>query len=113
VAIGKEIDSTLLREPDLIVFAVGNGVCASTCALFTTIMHELHSTVIAVFGGPPTRDMEYKGEVDSSEPIHLLCFSHTLTMNRNGGQSSSGMGRFRHGNQDRRLEACECPSPMV
>jgi hypothetical protein len=35
-------------------------------------MHELHSTVIAVFGGPPGRDMEYKGEVDSSERVHLL-----------------------------------------
>jgi len=66
VAIGKKIDPetlTFFRDSDLITFAVSNGVCASTCALFTTIMHELHSTVIAVFGGPPGRDMEYKGKV--------------------------------------------------
>ncbi|KAI0037089.1 hypothetical protein K488DRAFT_39889 [Vararia minispora EC-137] len=38
-----------------------NGNCASTCAQFATNMYERHNTTIAVFGGKPGLDMEYKG----------------------------------------------------
>ncbi|TFK75632.1 hypothetical protein BDN72DRAFT_448111 [Pluteus cervinus] len=40
---------------------VGNGNCASTCALFSTLMHERHNTKVAMFGGKPGQKMEYKG----------------------------------------------------
>ena len=40
---------------------VGNGNCASTCALFTTAMFERHQTKIAVFGGNASRPIQYKG----------------------------------------------------
>lgn len=41
---------------------VGNGNCASTCAMFSTLMFEHHKTKIAIFGGKPGEEMEYKGE---------------------------------------------------
>lgn len=41
---------------------VGNGNCASTCALFTTVMKEQHNVKVYVYGGnPTTSQMEYKG----------------------------------------------------
>ncbi|CAK5278119.1 unnamed protein product [Mycena citricolor] len=40
---------------------VGNGNCASTCAMFTTLMLERHNTKMAVFGGKPGEAVEYKG----------------------------------------------------
>ncbi|EJC99379.1 uncharacterized protein FOMMEDRAFT_94735 [Fomitiporia mediterranea MF3/22] len=40
---------------------VSNGNCASTCAMFSTLMNELHNTTIAVFGGKPDEDIEFKG----------------------------------------------------
>jgi hypothetical protein len=43
------------------VAIVGNGNCASTCALFTTLMFEKHGTKIAIFGGKPGEQLEYKG----------------------------------------------------
>jgi len=47
-------------DPKKIVI-VGNGNCASTCALFTTVFHELYKTRIIVFGGKPGQSIEYKG----------------------------------------------------
>ncbi|KAI9463968.1 hypothetical protein BJY52DRAFT_1401032 [Lactarius psammicola] len=43
------------------VAIIGNGQCASTCALFTTAMFERHQTKIAVFGGNPSQPIQYKG----------------------------------------------------
>ncbi|KZS88924.1 hypothetical protein SISNIDRAFT_489768 [Sistotremastrum niveocremeum HHB9708] len=43
------------------VALVGNGNCASTCSLFTTLMVERHGTKAAVFGGKPGEQVEYKG----------------------------------------------------
>ncbi|KAF8497585.1 hypothetical protein F5888DRAFT_1794404 [Russula emetica] len=40
---------------------VTNGNCASTCALFCTLMKERHNTTIAVFGGRPGQSIEFKG----------------------------------------------------
>jgi len=40
---------------------VGNGNCASTCALFSTLMSERLKTKTAVFGGRPGQHIEYKG----------------------------------------------------
>jgi hypothetical protein len=55
---------TISRNPpfdlDKVVI-VGNGLCASTCAQFITSMFELHGTKIAVFGGNPSRPIQYKG----------------------------------------------------
>ncbi|KAJ6613551.1 hypothetical protein B0H10DRAFT_2047628 [Mycena sp. CBHHK59/15] len=38
-----------------------NGNCASTCAMFSTLMFEQHHTKIAVFGGKPGEKVEFKG----------------------------------------------------
>ncbi|KAI0053221.1 hypothetical protein FA95DRAFT_941421 [Auriscalpium vulgare] len=43
------------------VALVGNGNCASTCALFTTLMNERHNTKIAIFGGKPGEQVQFKG----------------------------------------------------
>ncbi|KAI0317981.1 hypothetical protein OF83DRAFT_1057662 [Amylostereum chailletii] len=43
------------------VAIVSNGNCASTCAMFSTLMFERHNSTIAVFGGKTGLDMEYKG----------------------------------------------------
>ncbi|KAI9513403.1 hypothetical protein F5148DRAFT_3736 [Russula earlei] len=43
------------------VVIVGNGNCASTCAIFTTLMFERHQTKIVTFGGHPDQSIEYKG----------------------------------------------------
>ncbi|KAL5498002.1 hypothetical protein ACEPAH_2933 [Sanghuangporus vaninii] len=43
------------------VAIVSNGNCASTCAMFSTLMNERHNTTIAVFGGKPGEQMEFKG----------------------------------------------------
>ncbi|EIN14483.1 hypothetical protein PUNSTDRAFT_24244, partial [Punctularia strigosozonata HHB-11173 SS5] len=40
---------------------VGNGNCASTCAMFSTLMYERHNTSVAIFGGKPGRKMQFKG----------------------------------------------------
>ncbi|KAF7292921.1 TSPc domain-containing protein [Mycena indigotica] len=40
---------------------VSNGNCASTCAMFSTLMFEKHQTKIAVFGGKPNEDVQFKG----------------------------------------------------
>ncbi|KAJ7481527.1 hypothetical protein FB451DRAFT_1236280 [Mycena latifolia] len=43
------------------VAIVSNANCASTCAMFSTLMFERHQTRIAVFGGKPFENVEYKG----------------------------------------------------
>ncbi|KAI0075954.1 hypothetical protein K474DRAFT_1317140 [Panus rudis PR-1116 ss-1] len=43
------------------VAIVGNANCASTCAMFSTLMFERHRTKIAIFGGKPNERMEFKG----------------------------------------------------
>ncbi|KAF8270054.1 hypothetical protein EI94DRAFT_1723741 [Lactarius quietus] len=43
------------------VVIIGNGNCASTCSLFTTIMFERHQTKMAVFGGNLSQPIQYKG----------------------------------------------------
>ncbi|KAF9034688.1 hypothetical protein BDZ89DRAFT_505666 [Hymenopellis radicata] len=40
---------------------VSNGNCASTCAMFSTLMNERLGTKIAVFGGKPGENVEFKG----------------------------------------------------
>lgn len=40
---------------------VGNANCASTCALFSTLMVERHNTKVAIFGGKPGEQLQYKG----------------------------------------------------
>ncbi|KAF5339039.1 hypothetical protein D9758_014119 [Tetrapyrgos nigripes] len=40
---------------------VTNGNCASTCAMFSTLMNERLGTKIAVFGGKPGENVEFKG----------------------------------------------------
>ncbi|KAI0672323.1 hypothetical protein C8Q78DRAFT_1077857 [Trametes maxima] len=40
---------------------VGNGNCASTCAMFSTLMNERHNTKIAYFGGKPGLQAQFKG----------------------------------------------------
>ncbi|KAI8989136.1 hypothetical protein BD414DRAFT_415407 [Trametes punicea] len=46
--------------PDKIAI-IGNGNCASTCAMFSILMNERHNTTIAVFGGKPGLPMQFKG----------------------------------------------------
>ncbi|KAF9011868.1 hypothetical protein BDQ17DRAFT_793629 [Cyathus striatus] len=43
------------------VAIVSNGNCASTCAMFSTLMNERHNTKIAIFGGKPSETMQFKG----------------------------------------------------
>ncbi|KAH8986936.1 hypothetical protein EDB86DRAFT_2206928 [Lactarius hatsudake] len=43
------------------VAIIGNGNCASTCSLFTTLMFERHQTKTAIFGGNPLQSIQYKG----------------------------------------------------
>ncbi|KAF9557813.1 hypothetical protein CPC08DRAFT_639808 [Agrocybe pediades] len=43
------------------VAIVSNGNCASTCAMFSTLMFERHQTKTAIFGGKPGEQVEYKG----------------------------------------------------
>ncbi|KAK7042445.1 TSPc domain-containing protein [Favolaschia claudopus] len=43
------------------VAIVSNANCASTCAMFSTLMNERHGTKIAVFGGNPREQIEFKG----------------------------------------------------
>lgn len=43
------------------IVIISNGYCASTCALFTTLMFEHHGTKIATFGGNLNRSMQFKG----------------------------------------------------
>jgi len=43
------------------VAIVSNGNCASTCAMFSTLMFERHQTQTAIFGGKPGEDVQYKG----------------------------------------------------
>ncbi|KAJ7855118.1 hypothetical protein B0H14DRAFT_2754840 [Mycena olivaceomarginata] len=43
------------------VAIVSNGNCASTCAMFSTLMNEREKTKIAVFGGKPFENVEFKG----------------------------------------------------
>ncbi|KAH9169335.1 hypothetical protein EDB89DRAFT_1985343 [Lactarius sanguifluus] len=43
------------------IVIIGNGKCASTCAIFTTAMFERHQTKIAVFGGNPSQSIQFKG----------------------------------------------------
>ncbi|KAF8651172.1 hypothetical protein AX16_004827 [Volvariella volvacea WC 439] len=43
------------------VAIVSNGNCASTCAMFSTLMNERHNTKIAIFGGKPGEVMQFKG----------------------------------------------------
>ncbi|KAI0705325.1 hypothetical protein C8Q76DRAFT_683057 [Earliella scabrosa] len=40
---------------------VGNANCASTCAMFSTLMNERHNTKVAIFGGKPGLKMQFKG----------------------------------------------------
>lgn len=40
---------------------VSNANCASTCAMFSTLMFERHQTKIAIFGGKPGEVLQYKG----------------------------------------------------
>ncbi|KAJ7178031.1 hypothetical protein C8R46DRAFT_1174054 [Mycena filopes] len=40
---------------------VGNGNCASTCAMFTTLMNEKEHSKMVVFGGKPFENVEFKG----------------------------------------------------
>ena len=40
---------------------VGNANCASTCAMFSTLMNERHNTTIADFGGMPGTQFQFKG----------------------------------------------------
>lgn len=46
--------------PDKIAI-VGNANCASTCAMFSTLMNERHNTSTADFGGLPGAQFEFKG----------------------------------------------------
>ncbi|KAH9077636.1 hypothetical protein EDB83DRAFT_2514350 [Lactarius deliciosus] len=48
------------------VAIIGNGNCASTCSLFTTLMFERHQTKIAIFGGNPSQQIQYKGTLPST-----------------------------------------------
>jgi hypothetical protein len=43
------------------IVIIGNGNCASSCALFTTLMFEHHDTKIVTFGGHLDQPMEFKG----------------------------------------------------
>lgn len=50
-----------LPSPAHMPYLVGNANCASTCAMFSTLMFERHNTKTAIFGGKPGLPMEYKG----------------------------------------------------
>ncbi|KAH9854591.1 hypothetical protein C2E23DRAFT_817110 [Lenzites betulinus] len=57
-----EDDSTFIVDlPEDPQFDPSNGDCASTCAMFSTLMYERHNTKTAVFGGKPGLDMQFKG----------------------------------------------------
>lgn len=40
---------------------MGNANCASTCALFSSVMYERHDTKFAIFGGKPGESIQIKG----------------------------------------------------
>ncbi|KZV63402.1 hypothetical protein PENSPDRAFT_211766 [Peniophora sp. CONT] len=40
---------------------LGNANCASTCALFSSVMYERHDTKFAIFGGKPGQSIQIKG----------------------------------------------------
>ncbi|KAJ3795714.1 hypothetical protein GGU11DRAFT_210774 [Lentinula aff. detonsa] len=55
---------TIPEDPPFLtenVAIVSNGNCASTCAMFSTLMNERLQTKIAVFGGKPGENVEFKG----------------------------------------------------
>ncbi|KAF9450034.1 hypothetical protein P691DRAFT_666237 [Macrolepiota fuliginosa MF-IS2] len=50
------------RTPPLdLRFVLSNGNCASTCAMFSTLMNERHNTTTVVFGGRPGESIQFKG----------------------------------------------------
>ena len=58
----------------LTMSTVSNGNCASTCAMFSTLMVERLGTTVAVFGGKPGENVEYKGMRTSiGLPINCRC----------------------------------------
>ncbi|KAF5384319.1 hypothetical protein D9615_003317 [Tricholomella constricta] len=64
VAIGELSASSIpkyISDQQVPLNTVNNGNCASTCAMFSTLMNERHNTKIAVFGGKPGEKMEFKG----------------------------------------------------
>ncbi|KAI0686326.1 hypothetical protein BC835DRAFT_1408615 [Cytidiella melzeri] len=54
-------ESFVVPTPATPPFNLNNGNCASTCAMFSTLMFERHQTKIAVFGGKPGEQVQYKG----------------------------------------------------
>lgn len=63
VAICKWVSPKGKLDTDCMVSAVSNGVCGSTCAMFTTLMKERFNTKVAVVGGKPGEPIEYKGMI--------------------------------------------------
>lgn len=63
---------------------MSNGNCASTCAMFSTLMNERHNTKIAVFGGKPGENVEFKGRTLRFSLLAMLmqCYDR-----RDGGES--------------------------
>ncbi|KAJ4479394.1 hypothetical protein J3R30DRAFT_3288983 [Lentinula aciculospora] len=52
---------TIPEDPPFPIENVAIGNCASTCAMFSTLMNERLQTKIAVFGGKPGENVEFKG----------------------------------------------------
>jgi hypothetical protein len=62
IAIGRGFAQFRKSENSLTnLITVSNGNCASTCAMFSTVMNERHQTKIGVFGGRPGQQIEFKG----------------------------------------------------
>jgi len=70
--------------------------------MFSTLMYELHSTRIAVFGGRQGQTIQYKGKTYFSS-CESFC---SCRVYRYGWKPSLGVGGSRHRNQDFGLGQC-------
>ncbi|KAF8651179.1 hypothetical protein AX16_004834 [Volvariella volvacea WC 439] len=100
---GASFSAPIPEEPpfDLSKVAiVSNANCASTCAMFSTLMHERHGTKIAIFGGNPNQPIEFKGMAGNQ----VLEWSDLATEIKSAGLADDPLtppdllvsGNFRH-----------------
>ena len=76
------VETSPLVSPFAIIFSrtfvnitsVNNGNCASTCAMFSTVMRERHNTKIGVFGGRPGQNIEFKGNLPQILEVLVVDF---------------------------------------
>src|SRR5579863_6777742 len=87
------------------IVSVGNGNCASTCALFTTIMFEHHNTKMATFGGHLDQPMEFKGMYSFCDIAGTV--NAYVYFRRYGRKPGTRMVRFGQRNQNCWSQGCK------